>query len=153
MQNEMFEKFNAMFDLEGLKSDIDDAASKNTEFVEIPHGDYEVKVVKLELGETSAKSKSPGMPMGKIWYTILAGDYKNQMIFQNQMLTSGFGIHFMNELLTSFQSDFDVEFENFEQYGQLLEDIAENIKDAEYQLSYSENNKGYDTYEIVQRFK
>ena len=153
MGENVFEKFNAMFDVQGLKHDIEDAANNSGEFVEVPHGDYEVKVVKIELGETGEKSKNPGMPMAKVWFEILAGEYKGQKIFQNQMLTTGFGLHKMNELLEKFETGISVKFENFNQYADLFKQIFDAIDGkAEYQLSYGENNKGYSTYNIVKRF-
>lgn len=152
MEN-VFEKFNEMFDLAGLQNDIESASANTGEFVEVPKGDYEVKVVKIELGVTGEKSKTPGMPMAKIWYEVLAGEYKGQKIFQNQMLTSGFGIHKMNELLTSLESGISIQFENFVQYANLFGQVFDAIDGkAEYQLHYAENNKGFATYDIVQKF-
>lgn len=153
MEN-IFERFNTAFDLRGLKADIEQAASSTGEFVEVPHGDYEVKVVKIELGETGEKSKNPGMPMAKVWFEILAGEYKGQKIFMNQMLTSGFGIHKMNEFLNSLETGIRVQFENFTQYADLFKQIFDAVDGtSEYQLAYGENNKGYATYQIVQKFK
>ena len=153
MGENIFAKFNEMIDVEGLKNDIESAANSTGEFVEVPKGDYEVKVVKLELGETGERSKTPGMPMAKVWFDIIAGEYKGQKIFMNQMLTTGFGIHKMNELLTSLETGITVVFENFEQYADLMKQIFTEIDGkAEYQLAYGENNKGFSTYTIVQRF-
>ena len=153
MGENIFEKFNSMVDVEGLKADVEKAASSDGDFVEVPHGDYEVKVSKIELGETGEKSKTPGMPMAKVWFDIIAGDFKGQKIFMNQMLTSGFGIHKMNEFLTNLETGIPVVFENFIQYADLFAQIfAEVDGKAEYQLSYGENNKGYSTYTIVQRY-
>lgn len=153
MENNVFEKFNEMFDLAGLQNDIASASSNTGDFVEVPKGDYEVKVVKLEIGETGEKSKNPGMPMAKIWYEVLAGDFKGQKIFQNQMLTSGFGIHKMNELLTSLESGITIQFENFIQYAELFAQVFDAVDGkGEYQLHYGENNKGFATYDIVQRY-
>ncbi len=152
MEN-IFEKFNSMIDVAGLKQDIESAASNTGDFVEVPKGDYEVKIVKIELGETGVNSKNPGMPMAKVWFDILAGAYKGQKIFMNQMLTTGFGIHKMNEFLNSLETGVTVVFENFAQYADLFAQIfAEVDGTAEFQLSYGENNKGYSTYNIVQRF-
>ncbi len=152
--NEMFAKFNEMIDVKGLKKDVETAASNDGEFVEVPYGDYEVKVTKIEIGETGEKSKTPGMPMLKVWFDILAGEFKGQKIFYNQLLTSGFGIHKANELLNSFESGITVHFENFIQYNELLGEVFTAVNDvAEYQLAYGQNNKGYSTYTIVQRFK
>lgn len=153
MTENMFAKFNDLFDVKGLQKDIADAAANTGDFVDVPFGDYEVKVVKLEIGATGEKSKTPGMPMAKVWYKIVSGDLKGQTIFQNQMLTTGFGIHKMNELLESFESGVPVVFEDFDQYHTLFEQIFNEIDGkAEYQLNYSQNNKGYSVYNIVQRF-
>jgi hypothetical protein len=153
MGENIFEKFNSMIDVEGLKQDVEAAASKDGDFVEIPYGDYEVKITKIELGETGEKSKTPGMPMAKVWYEIVDGEFKGQKIFQNQMLTSGFGIHKMNEFLTSLETGITVQFENFVQYGDLFKQIFDAVDgNAEYQLCYGQNAKGYSTYDIIQRF-
>lgn len=154
MGENIFEKFNSMIDVDGLKQDVETAASNSGDFVEVPKGDYEVKITKIELGETGEKSKTPGMPMAKVWFDILAGDFKGQKIFMNQMLTSGFGIHKMNELLNSLETGITVQFENFVQYNELLNEIFTAVDGVgEYQLRYGENNKGFSTYDIVQRFK
>ena len=153
MGDNVFAKFNEMFDLSGLKSDIESAASNTGDFVEVPDGNYEVKVSKIELGQTGEKSKNPGMPMMKVWFDILAGDFKGQKIFCNQMMTSGFGIHKCNELLDSLESGVPVVFENFEQYADAMEQVFNAIDGVgEYELAYGHNNKGYATYTIVQRF-
>lgn len=142
-----------MMDVAGLQKDIEAAASNTGDFVEVPKGDYEVKVVKIELGETGTQSKTPGMPMAKVWFEVLAGEYKGQKIFMNQMLTTGFGIHKMNELLNSLETGVPVMFENFVQYNEVMNQVFNEVDGkAEYQLAYGENNKGFATYTIVQRF-
>lgn len=153
MGENIFEKFNDMFDIEGLKADIASAATSGGDFKEVPEGDYEVKVVKIELGQTGEKSKTPGMPMAKVWFEVLAGEYKGQKIFMNQMLTSAFSFHKMNEFLSSLETGIPVSFENFAQYADLFTKIFDAVDGkAEYQLNYGKNNKGYSTYTIVQRF-
>lgn len=153
MTNELFAKFNEMVDVEGLKKDIEAAANNTGDFVEVPKGEYEVKIAKIELGVTGENSKNPGMPKASVWFEILAGDYKGQKIFMTQVLTSGFGIHKMNELLNSLETGIPVVFENFEQYNDLFNQIFNEVDGkAEYQLSYTENNKGFNVYTIVQRF-
>lgn len=150
----MFAKFAEMIDVDGLKKDVEEAAQNSGDFVEVPKGVYEVKVSKLEIGATGEKSKTPGMPMLKIWYTIIAGDLKGQKIFQNQMLTSGFGIHTANELMNSFESGVAVTFENFEQYNDVVNQVFAAIDGVgEYELNYGENNRGFATYTIVKRYK
>ena len=152
MDNNVFEKFNSMVDLAGLKADIAAAESNTGEFVEVPKGDYEVKVVKIEMGLTKETSKNPNMPMAKVWFEIIAGDFKGQKIFMNQVLTTGFGIHKMNELLNSLETGITVQFENYTQYAELFAQIFDAVDGkAEYQLCYGER-KGFGTYDIVKRF-
>lgn len=159
MGENIFSKFNEMFGgeagLKDLQNEIESAGSKTKEFVEVPKGDYEVKIVKLEIGETGENSKNPGMPKASVWFEILAGEFKGQKIFMTQMLTSAFGFHKMNEFLTSLETGIPVSFENFEQYNDLFIQIFGEVDGkAEYQLSYTANpkNEKFSEYTIIQRF-
>jgi len=141
----IWEKFDKVIDVEGLQKDVREAAKNGTNFREVPHGEYEVKIEKLELIESKA-----GDPMVTVWFRVLAGDYKGSMIFMNQVITKGFQIHIMNEFLRSLDSGYDVEFRSYSQYGQLLMDIHEAIDGRlEYGLKYGEGKKGFSTYEIT----
>lgn len=110
---------------------------------EVPYGEYEVKIEKMELTATKETRK----PMVSIWFKIVAGDYKNSMIFMNQVITEGFQIHIMNEFLRSLDTDIDVnvEFVSYKQYGNMLMDIKEALDDSsvEFTLDYGENKQGY----------
>lgn len=146
-----FKKLNKKVDLQGLQNDVEDA--KNNEggnYKEVPHGEYEVKIEKLEL----VLSKK-GDPMVSIWYKILEGEYKDSLIFQNQVITQGFQIHIMNEFLRTLEVIDDVEFEDYEQYNDLLLDISEKIEEEklEFALEYSCNNKGYNTFKVLEIFE
>ena len=79
---DMFEKWNSNVDLNGLQKDIKDAQENKREYEEIPHGEYEVKVAKMEL-----KSSKKGDPMVSIWFTILEGKFKKSKLFLNQVVT------------------------------------------------------------------
>ena len=141
----IWEKFDKAIDVEGLQKDVQEAAENGANFREVPHGEYEVKIEKLELVESKA-----GDPMVTVWFKVLAGDYKGSMIFMNQVITKGFQIHIMNEFLRSLDSGYDVEFRSYSQYGQLLMDIHEAIDgELEYLLKYSEGKKDFSNYEIV----
>jgi len=145
----IWEKFDKAIDVEGLQKDVQEAAENGANFREVPHGEYEVKIEKLELVESKA-----GDPMVTVWFKVLAGDYKGSMIFMNQVITKGFQIHIMNEFLRSLDSGYDVEFRSYSQYGQLLMDIHEAIDgELEYLLKYSEGKKGFSNYEIVDVFE
>ncbi len=147
--NNIWEKFDKAVDVEGLKKDAQEVAENKQNFKEVPDGKYEVKIEKMELKE----SKS-GRPMVSIWMKILSGEYKGQLIFYNQVIDMGFGLHNANEFLRSLDSGIDVKFESFGQYNDLLMDIHEAIDETlEYGLEYGTNSKGYNTYEITDVFE
>ncbi len=145
----IWEKFDKQVDVEGLKKDAQAAAENKIEFKEVPEGHYEVKIDKMELTESKK-----GRPMLTVWMKILEGEYKGQLIFYNQVVDIGFGLHNANKFLRSLDSGLDVEFENFRQYGNLIMDIHEAIDGKlEYGLKYSKNNKGYDEFKITDVFE
>lgn len=151
-----FSKFDKMVDIDGLKKDIADAEANGggADFKDVPHGDYEVSIDKLELTET----KKTGKPMVSCWMKIVSdGELKGQRIFMNQVITQGFQIHIMNSFLRSLLPDdsgIDVEFTGYADYNDLLLDITEYIDGKfEYGLEYGENNKGFDTFQITNIFE
>lgn len=146
----IWDKFDEEFDVEGLQDEVKDAAKNSGgDFQEVPLGNYEVKVDKMEL----TKSKA-GDPMVTIWFKIVEGKFKNSLIFYNQIIPRSFQIHLNNEMLRSLDSGLDVEFESFKQYGNLILDIAEEIDGRfEFELEYGENKKGYNTYKIKDVFE
>ena len=146
---DMFEKWNSNVDLRGLQKDVKDAQDNKREYEEIPHGEYEVKVDKMEL-----KSSKKGDPMVSIWFTILEGKYKKSKLFLNQVITQGFQIHIVNELLKSMKTDLNIEFVDYKQYAELLLDVAEecDTNNLEFAIKY-EDNKGYDKFTITEVFE
>ena len=146
---DIFEKWNSNVDLAGLQQDIKDAQDNNKEFEAVPHGEYEVKLDKLEL-----KATKKGDPMVSAWFTILNGKYKNSKLFMNQVVTQGFQIHIVNEFLRSMKTDIDVDFVDYKQYADLLLDVAEfcDENNLEFAIKY-EDNKGYDKFTITEVFE
>ena len=146
---DMFEKWNSNVDLAGLQKDVKDAQDNKGEYEAVPHGEYEVKVDKIEL-----KSSKKGDPMVSIWFTILEGKYKKSKLFLNQVITKGFQIHIVNELLKSMKTDLNIEFVDYKQYAELLLDVAEECdsNNLEFALKY-EDNKGYDKFTITEVFE
>lgn len=143
----LWDKFDKQIDVNGLKEDEQNSSSGS--FREVPHGNYEVKIEKLELVESSK-----GDPMVSVWFRILSGDFQNSMIFYNQVINKGFGLHKANEFLRSLESGIEVEFKSFRQYGELLMDIHEAIDgNLEYNLAYTEGKKGFSNYEIEEVFE
>ena len=146
---DMFEKWNSNVDLAGLQKDVKDAQDNKGEYEAVPHGEYEVKVDKMEL-----KSSKKGDPMVSIWFTILEGKYKKSKLFLNQVITQGFQIHIVNELLKSMKTDLVIEFVDYKQYAELLLDVAEecDTNNLEFAIKY-EDNKGYDKFTITEVFE
>lgn len=149
MENNIFDKWNSNIDLAGLQEDVKKAQEDNKEFEKVPHGEYEVKVDKMEL-----KATKKGDPMVSVWFTILEGKYKNSKLFLNQVITQGFQIHIMNTFLKSMGTDLNIEFVDYKQYANLLLDVAEecDANNLEFALKY-EDNKGYDKFTITEVFE
>ena len=145
----MFERWKSNVDLAGLQKDIKDAQDNNKEFEAVPHGEYEVKLDKLEL-----KATKKGDPMVSAWFTVLNGKYKNSKLFMNQVVTQGFQIHIVNEFLKSMDTDLNIEFVDYKQYAELLLDVAEfcDENNLEFAIKY-EDNKGYDKFTITEVFE
>ena len=146
---DMFEKWNSNIDLAGLQQDIKDAQDNNKEFEAVPHGEYEVKLDKLEL-----KATKKGDPMVSAWFTILNGKYKKSKLFMNQVVTQGFQIHIVNTFIKSMGTDLNIEFVDYKQYAELLLDVAEfcDANNLEFAIKY-EDNKGYDKFTITEVFE
>ena len=105
--SKMFEKWNKNMDVEGIRKDLTDIESNKKEYKEVPCDVYEVEITKLFLDE----SKNSGLPMMKVWFKVVSdGEYKNQLIFMNQMLMNKDGkmngLHWANEFLRSLKSEF-----------------------------------------------
>lgn len=144
----IFDKWNKSIDVAGLQKDIAEAdqQSGSGDYKEVPDGTYEVKIEKIEL-----KASSKGDPMVSMWFRILSGDFKNSMIFMNQVVTQGFQISQLNRFLKSLQAvdDDQIEFKDYSQYNDLLMDIFEEVDgNLEFLLKYGTNKHGFHTYKI-----
>lgn len=151
MANNIFAQWDNAVDTDGLMKDIKEAEqnSGGGNFKEVPHGQYEVSIEKMEL-----KATKKGDPMVSVWMKICDDDFKGSMIFMNQVITQGFQIHIVNEFLRSLVQDCadapDVEFKSYSQYSNLLMDIHELIAESfEYAVNYGQTKKGFDTFEIT----
>ena len=144
-----WEEFNKNVDIENLVKDVQEAETKEfSDFEEVPYGQYEVKITKLEL----TKSKK-GDPMLSVWFEIINGNNKGRLIFMNQLVVQGFQIHTSNEFLRSLKTDETVEFKTYPLYNILILNIYEKIVDNEYELDYSENKKGYKVFKILKKYE
>lgn len=149
---DIFNEFDNAFLNDDFLADIENAQNgTQTERAEVPAGRYEVKIQKMEL----TKSKK-GDPMFSCWFKIVGqnSEYKNQMIFMNQLVTKGFQVHLVNEFLRSLKSKQEVVFVSYKQWGQLIADVFNDINGRlEYGLNYSENAKGYKEFKIFAEFE
>lgn len=143
----IFEKWNNAVDTKKLAEEVKEQAKNNGNTHEdVPFGNYEVKIDKMEL-----KESSKGDPMVSVWFKIIKGEHKDRLIFMNQVILKPFQIHIMNEFLRSLDSGIDVDFLDYAQYNDLILDIHEAIDgSAEYLLEYSETEKGYSRFEILE---
>lgn len=146
----IWDKFDKEIDTKGLQEDVKEAAVNGAgSFKEVPHGEYEVEVNKMEL-----IASKKGDPMVSIWFKVVSGEYKGSLIFFNQVITQGFQIHIANELLRSMDTGIDVEFKTYKQYGEMVMDLAEAIDgQLEFALKYGAGKKGFNTYEITEVFE
>ncbi len=141
----IWEKFDKEIDKD-IQKKIEDA--ENSEYVEVPLGDYEVKVDNMEL-----KISKSGNPMVSIWFRIIAGDYNNNLLFMNQVINQPFQIGLANKILRALAPNKQVEFQSYTQYANLILDVFEEIDGKyEYALKYGEK-KGFSTFEVLDIFE
>lgn len=121
-----FKKFNKQFPADKMKSAMVEAKKNQND--QLADGEYTVRLEKMELGESKG-----GALMIKAQFRIIEGDHKKQCIFKNQVLTGtkndGFMLVKANEFLESLDSGIPVVFENWEQYNDLILDIAEAVQE------------------------
>lgn len=136
-------KYDAKIDQKELNEQMK-KASENS-FDPLPEGEYEVKLEKLYVGESSQAKKL----MLTAQYRVVEGKEKNKCLFQNIVLfgttNDGFMIHQAKKLIEDL--GFDIEFENYTQFAEEVDEIADSAIGEEYTigLTYS---KGYPRYNI-----
>ena len=121
-----FDKFNSITDLNGLVEDIEKQKDKGGDYEDVPFGEYEVKVTKMEL-----KESKNGDPMCSIWFQIVAGEQANRYIFYNKVLlvNKPATFHFLHEFLRDMEVDTPIEFCDWKQYNDMIESIFKEIED------------------------
>ncbi|MDF2612804.1 MAG: hypothetical protein K0S71_590 [Clostridia bacterium] len=136
-------------DFEALMQEAQEIAENGGgtgEFREVPAGEYEAAIEKMEI-----KKSKKGSDMLSIWFTILDGDYANNKLFFNQVLTNAFGLHKANEMLRSLKSDQPVTAKSLDAYTQLVNAMFEELPyKHEYLVKYTPNAK--DTIVIADVF-
>lgn len=148
----VFDKWNKAIDVEGLAKDTKEVEANGGtgKYAEIPVGTYEIKIEKMEL-----KESSKGDPMFSAWFRILHGEYENQLLFMNAVITQGFQIGNVNRFLRSLDAVDEVEFKDYAQYNDLIMDIMEAIDEAglEYLIEFKKNKKDFPVYTIKEVYE
>ena len=142
-----FAKWNEQFGGEEAVKEL--AETKSNEYTEVPNGNYFCKLEKLELGESKT-----GKPMIKGMFRITEGGHKKQCLFLNQVFTRGFpqhkGLEFLRSMNVFDESEIDFDG-NFENFNDLLLDIAEEAESMTYQIEKSQDGE-YSRLTVVDAF-
>lgn len=142
-----FKKFNQQYPADKMKQELKEA--KENGGATLPDGEYTCKLEKMELGESSK-----GALMIKAMFRITKGDHKKQCIFKNCVLTGtkndGFMMVKANEFLDSLDSGEEITFEDWEQYNDLILDVAEAVQEdgLQYVVKLTKNGQ-YQDFEII----
>lgn len=146
--NNIFAKWDSQFNTSELKNDY--ASKGKTEYVDVPDGDYEVKLVKGEL-----KPSKKGDPMVSFQFKVLTGEYKGQYIFYNQVVTQGFQLSLADDFMRSMETGLNVEFDTYPTYANLILDVVEEVESQglEFALLKTTNEKGYTELAITEVFE
>lgn len=151
MSQDVFDQFDAEFNPEKLKNDIADIEKNGGTFgdhVDVPPGNYEVKLMDLTL-----KQSKKGLPMLSCRMDIIAGGFSGQRIYMNQIIDVAFKIHIANQFLRSLNSGVEIAFTSYRTYAALLKTIFREISGKyEYALEYGRNEKDFPTYAILDVF-
>lgn len=132
--------FNKKVDLTKLKSDIESAKKKggNGDYTDVEAGQYHGKFERLEVKETK-----DGRPMLSVMFRITEGKRKKACLFMNRvlygtkndanMINSAIG---WLETLEPSEDIGSVIFEDYNQFSELVLDVAEDISELEYDIEY-----------------
>lgn len=129
-------KYDKMIDEKALSEQMKNAEANS--FDPLPEGEYDVKLEKLEVTESKA-----GKLMLSAQYRITAGAQKNKCMFQNIILfgtkNDGFMIHNAKKLIEDL--GFDIEFENYTQFAEEVDEIADSAIGEEYTIMLTYNGE------------
>ena len=142
-----FSKYDKSIDKDALEEQLEQA--KNNAPVEIPDGLYDVSLDQMEMTETKDGKKL----MIAVRWSITGGKYSNRKIFQNLVVSGttndGFVIWKAMEFLRSLGvEEDDCHFTTYSALAELVEDLNEDFKGEEYELSVKTDAKGYKQYNV-----
>lgn len=136
-----FSKIDNSIDLKAFQRDINSIRSNggsNEPFVPLDDGQYEVRVQNMEIRGTKA---DPNRPMLAVVFEVISGKDKGKRIFFNRvlygtkndanMVKSAIGF------LKKLESNIDVNFESYQQFSDVVDDIEEDINGRlEYAITW-----------------
>lgn len=132
-----FSKFDKKVNAEELKKDIKEAEKNkpNGDYPEVKKGEYEVRFKSIEVKETK-----DGRPMLSACAQILEGEFEKSCIFMNRVLygtkNDGNMINSAIGWLESLETDTVIEFEGYQDFADLVLDVAEEVENFEYLIKY-----------------
>lgn len=138
-----FSAFDNKVDLAALQKEVEEA--KDTDFADVPDGDYIVSIEKMEIKLTKAQDKL----MFAVQAKIKEGEQKNRMIFFNRVISGnknsetwndGKAIKsvctWVNELLG--EDEEPVEFVNYQDFADQILDVFQSIQNnIEIEVTYA----------------
>lgn len=142
-----FSKFDEQVNLDQLKADAAEAAKNGMgDYPEIEDGTYIGIFEKLELGETKDHR-----PMFKAMFRITEGEHEKSCLFMNRVIygtkNDGSMIGNVSGFLSKLEAEdedgnpIDTSFESYEQFNEMIMDVAEAIDDMglEYEIEYKKD--------------
>lgn len=138
----IFDKFNKNVKKEDLRKQIAEAAKNNTgSYKEVPAGQYEGEIEKLELGVTK-----DGRPMLKVMFRITEGEFKKSCLFMNRVCAGTKNdmnmIASIEGWINRLEPETPVEFNgNYDDFAESILDAAEDICGVlKMEVAYDPNN-------------
>jgi hypothetical protein len=134
-----FSKFNEQVDLKALRDEAEEIKKNGGtgDYPEIDEGTYHGQFEKLEVKETK-----DGRPMLSAMFRITEGERKKSCLFMNRVL---YGTKNDANMIASAEGwletlepseEIVVAFEDYDQFSELVLDIAEDIAELEYDVYY-----------------
>lgn len=141
-----FSAFDEKIDLKALQKEVEEAP--DTDFADVPDGEYIVSIEKMEIKQTKAKDKL----MFSVQCKIKEGEQANRMIFFNRVISGnktserwndGRAIKsvctWVNELLG--EDEEPVTFYNYSDFADQILDVFQSIQGAiEVEVKYAANS-------------
>lgn len=136
-------EFNKKVDLDSLAKEADEIVKNGGtgDYPELEAGTYMANIEKMEVKETK-----DGRPMLSAMFRIIEGEHKKQCMFMNRVL---FGTKNDPNMIASAvgwleslepSEDIDVIFEDYDQFADLVLDIAEDVSELTYEVEYDPDN-------------